>query len=61
MKYRIGKNSVQETPIIPLYGPALCTRRFPGPFSDPLAEELLERIVDGLMRLQIVRMDFQEG
>lgn len=44
MKYHIEKNSVQETLIIPLYGRALCTRRFPGLFSDPLAEELLERI-----------------
>ena len=44
MKYHIEKNSVQETLIIPLYGRAFCTRRFPGLFSDPLAEELLERI-----------------
>lgn len=44
MKYHIEKNSVQETLIIPLYGRALCTRRFPSLFSDPLAEELLERI-----------------
>lgn len=44
MKYHIERNSVQETLIIPLYGRALCTRRFPGLFSDSLAEELLERI-----------------
>lgn len=61
MRYHIEKNSVQETLIIPLYGRALCTRRFPGLFSDPLAEELLERIADGPMKLQTVRMDFREG
>ncbi|HJC22371.1 MAG TPA: class I SAM-dependent methyltransferase [Candidatus Eisenbergiella merdavium] len=52
MKYHIEKNSVQETLIIPLYGRALCTRRFPELFSDPLAEELLERIDYDFSRLE---------
>lgn len=52
MKYHIEKNSVQETLIVPLYGRALCTRRFPGLFSDPLAEELLERIDYDFSRLE---------
>ena len=29
-KYKIEKDSVQETLIIPLYGRRLCSRRFPG-------------------------------
>ena len=29
-KYKIEKDSVQETLIIPLYGRWICSRRFPG-------------------------------
>lgn len=44
MKYHIAKNTIQETLVIPLYARALCTRRFPQLFSDPLSVELLERL-----------------
>ena len=35
MKYRIEKNSVQETLIIPLFGRLICSERFPALFSAP--------------------------
>ena len=44
MKYHVEKNTIQETLVIPLYARALCTRRFPQLFSDPLSVELLERL-----------------
>ena len=44
MKYHIEKNTIQETLVIPLYARALCTRRFPHLFSDPLSAELLEEL-----------------
>ena len=44
MKYHIEKNTIQETLVIPLYARALCTRRFPHLFSDPLSVELLEEL-----------------
>lgn len=44
MKYHIEKNTIQETLVIPLYARALCTRRFPNLFSDPLSVELLEEL-----------------
>ena len=40
----IEKNSLQETLVIPLYGRALCTRKFPQLFADQTAAELLEQI-----------------
>lgn len=44
MRYPMEKNSIQETLIIPLYGRALCSRKFPHLFTDRTAAELLERI-----------------
>ena len=44
MKYHIEKNTIQETLVIPLYARALCTRRFPHLFADPLSVELLEEL-----------------
>lgn len=44
MKYHIEKNTIQETLVIPLYARALCTRRFPHLFFDPLSVELLEEL-----------------
>lgn len=44
MKYHIEKNTIQETLVIPLFARALCTRRFPHLFSDPLSVELLEEL-----------------
>ena len=39
-KYHIGKNTVQETLVIPLYGRKVCSERFPQLFSDPEAERI---------------------
>ncbi len=39
-KYHIGKNTVQETLVIPLYGRKVCSERFPQLFKDPEAERL---------------------
>ena len=44
MKYHIENNTIQETLVIPLYARALCTRRFPHLFADPLSVELLEQM-----------------
>lgn len=38
-KYKIEKDSVQETLIIPLYGRRLCSWRFPGLYQDTTAEK----------------------
>ena len=43
-RHPIEKNSIQETVVIPLYGRALCTRKFPQLFADQTAAELLEQI-----------------
>ena len=43
-KYKMEKNTVQETLVIPLYGRRLCSRMFPPLFQDESAAELMERI-----------------
>ena len=43
-RHPIEKNSIQETLVIPLYGRALCTRKFSQLFADQTAAELLEQI-----------------
>ena len=43
-KYKIEKDSVQETLIIPLYGRRLCSRRFPGLYQDTTAAILMETV-----------------
>ena len=43
-KYKIEKNSVQETLIIPLYGRWLCSQRFPGLYQDEAAAALMEKV-----------------
>ena len=40
MKYKIEKNTVQETLIIPLYGRKICSEKFPDMFLDEDAENL---------------------
>ena len=52
MRYLIEKNSIQETLVIPLYGRALCSRKFPHLFADQTAAELLEQ--DGEEDLYVV-------
>lgn len=43
-KYKIEKNTVQETLVIPLYGRWLCSQRYPHLFQDENAAGLMERI-----------------
>ena len=43
-KYKMEKNTVQETLVIPLYGRWLCSRRFPALFQDESAAERMERM-----------------
>lgn len=43
MKYRIPKNTVQETLMIPLYARKLCTERFPRYFSDESAAQVMQK------------------
>ena len=43
-KYKIEKNTVQETLVIPLYGRWLCSQRYPHLFQNENAAELMERI-----------------
>ena len=40
-RYPMEKDSIQETLVIPLYGRALCSRKFPYLFTDQTAAELL--------------------
>ena len=44
MKYRIEKNTVQETLIIPLYGRKVCAERYPEMLNDEEAKRIIERI-----------------
>jgi len=44
MKYRIGKNTVQETLVIPLFGRLVCSERFPELFSDPEARRICDSL-----------------
>ena len=43
-RYKIEKNTVQETLVIPLYGRWLCSQRYPHLFQD-------ENVADGTHRL----------
>ncbi|MCR5689656.1 MAG: class I SAM-dependent methyltransferase [Clostridiales bacterium] len=44
MKYRIEKNTVQETLVIPLLGRLVCSERFPSLFSDPEAKRVCDSL-----------------
>ena len=44
MKYKIKKNTVQETLVIPLYGRKMCSERYPSLFRDETALRLMEEI-----------------
>lgn len=44
MKYKIEKNSVQETLVIPLYGRKMCTELYPNLFRDDTAVRLMNEI-----------------
>ena len=44
MKYKIEKNTVQETLIIPLFGRLICSEHFPQLFSDPEAKRICDSL-----------------
>ena len=44
MKYKIEKNTVQETLIIPLYSRKLCSKLYPNLYQDKTAEVLIDKI-----------------
>ena len=44
MKYKIEKNTVQETLILPLYSRKLCTELYPNLYRDETAARLIDRI-----------------
>ena len=44
MKYKIEKNTVQETLVIPLYSRKLCTELYPNHFQDETAMRLINEI-----------------
>ena len=44
MKYKIEKNAVQETLLIPLYGRKMCSELYPNLYRDETALRLLEQI-----------------
>ena len=51
-KYKIEKNSVQETLIIPLYGRRLCSQRFPELYQGTTAALLIETLEYYFTRLE---------
>ena len=44
MKYKIEKNTVQETLILPLYSRKLCTELYPNLYQDETAVHLIDQI-----------------
>lgn len=44
MKYKIEKNTVQETLVIPLYARKMCTQLYPSLFRDDTAAQLLGKV-----------------
>lgn len=44
MKYKIEKNTVQETLIIPLYSRKLCSELYPNLYRDEMAVHLIDQI-----------------
>lgn len=44
MKYKIEKNTVQETLVIPLYGRKVCSALYPNLFRDETAIRLVDEI-----------------
>lgn len=44
MKYKIQKNTVQETLVIPLYGRKMCSELYPNLYRDETALRLYENI-----------------
>ena len=51
-QYKIKKNSLQETLIIPLYARWFCSQKFPGLFQDETAVELIKKVDYGFSALE---------
>ena len=51
-KIRIEKNTVMGTLVMPLYGRAVCSRKYPEVFKDSSAEEVVDRIDFDFSRLK---------
>ena len=52
MKYKIEKNTVQETLILPLYSRKLCTELYPNLYRDETAVRLLDQIDYGFSEVE---------
>ncbi len=52
MPYKIEKNTVQETLVIPVYARKMCSELYPDPYRDENAARILG---------QIVRLEFGEA
>lgn len=58
MKYKIEKNTVQETLIIPLYARKVCSELYPSLYRDETAVRLIDEIdYDFLRRRKLPRPD----
>lgn len=58
MKYKIEKNTVQETLIIPLYARKVCSELYPNLYRDETAVRLIDEIdYDFLRRRKIPQPD----
>ena len=61
-KYRIEKDSVQETLMIPLVGRKVCSDHYPALFADPETERILDMMAydmgDKLVKMVIVKVQF---
>ena len=44
MKYKIEKNTVQETLVLPLYSRKLCSELYPNLYQDETAVRLIDQI-----------------
>lgn len=52
MKYRIEKDTVRETLVIPLYERKVCTQLYPNLYEDETATRLMEQIDYDFSRLE---------
>ena len=50
MKYKIEKNTVQETLILPLYSRKLCTELYPNLYRDETAVHLIDQMTTTFQR-----------
>lgn len=73
MRYKIEKNTVQETLIIPLYARKMCSELYPDLYRDEETRWSLRpacsitfshffrffaRVGDGMMKMQIIKVEF---